>query len=124
MYVIGETTMNMTREPFKRTDFLRGIQRANRAAAAGDTAAPLRFAAYIDALEAFTDDCADSDPVLRLTGAQSRAVETINAAAHRLTGKVRPDSLRELAQAVADRHAMRLADVLRLDVRDVATLPA
>lgn len=116
--------MIATREPMGRADFLRGVQRANRAAAAGDHDAPLRFARYIETLEAFTDDYADGAPVLRLSAWQSRAVERINDAAARLTGNVRPANLREFAQHVADRNAMRLADVLRLDVEDVATLPA
>lgn len=117
-------TMTMTRELIGRADFLRGVQRAKRAADAGDVGAPLRFAAYIDTLEAFTDDHAEGAPALRLTTAQARAVENITRRAERLTADVRPSVLRELAQVLADRNGLRLADVLRLDVRDVATLPA
>lgn len=122
LYVMGDTPMMRTLDPMDRANFLRGVQRANRAAAAGDHDAPLRFVRYIETLEAFTDDYADGAPELRLFAWQSRAVETINDAAARLTGNVRPANLRELAQVVADRNAMRLADVLRLDVEDVATL--
>lgn len=115
--------MMHTLDPMGRTEFLRGVNRAKRAALNGDTDAPLRFAAYIDTLEAFTDGD-DGAPVLRMTAAQSQAVDRINDAAARLTGNVRPPELRKLAQRVADRHGMRLVDVLRLDVRELATLPA
>lgn len=110
--------------PMTRGELVRGVQAAKRASEGGDRGAPLRFAQYIDALEAFTDDHADGAPTLRLTAGESRAVERINDAAARLTGNVRPDNLRELAQTVADRNGMRLADVLTLDVEALATLPA
>lgn len=112
------------RTPMGRADFLRGVQAAKRAADAGDFGAPLRFATYVETLEAFTDDHADTAPSLKMTAGQSRAVEAIHDAAARLTGNVRPPQLRELAQAVADRKGLRLSDVLRMDVREFVTLLA
>lgn len=103
-----------------RGGFLRGVQAAKRAGGS----APLRFAAYILALESFTDDTEpDGAPSeLRMTSGESVAVKAIHIAAARLTGDTRPPQLRELAQSLADRHGLRLSDVLRLDVQAVAAL--
>ena len=107
--------------PMPREDFLRCVQAAKRAA---DLSAPLRFAAYLDALEAFTTDSADAPGSFRMTPADSRAAARLHTAATARFGGDRPTHLRELAQSIADRHGLRLADVLRLDVAAAADLSA
>ena len=107
--------------PFGRADFLRVVQDVKRGGPDAD--GRLRFARYVEALEAFTEgegDCA----ALKMTADQSRATDHIAAAAARVAGGIGPRELREYAQRVAERNRMSLADVLRLDVRDLATLTA
>lgn len=99
-------------------DDLRSVQAAKRAG--------LRVATYLAALESFTDDDGDggAPPTIQMSRPECRAVENIHTAAARLTGDTRPPHLRELVQSVADRHGLRLADVLRLDVLAFADLAA
>jgi hypothetical protein len=124
--------MTMARRvtPMGRADFLRGVQNAKRAAGL-DPGAPLRFAAYLDQLESFTsaDDLGEfggrGDPgPFRMTPESARAAARLHTAAAKLTGSDRPANLRELAQSIADRHSMRLSDVMRLDVAAAADLSA
>lgn len=111
--------------PLGREEFLRGVQAAKRAAQAGDVSAPLRFAAYIDTLSAYTDgDTMEPAPRFTLSPDQSRAVDRIHTAATRTAGGISASQLTELAHALADQHQMRPGDVLRMDVREVATLIA
>ena len=110
--------------PMPREDFLRCVQAAKRER---DPEAPLRFATYLDRLEAFTTggEFGDAEPgPFRITSGDARAAERLHTAAVRLTGGDRPAHLRELAQSIADRHGMRLSDVLRLDVAAAADLSA
>ena len=115
------TNYRRPNRPIGRVDFLRMVQDVKRGGP--DTEGGLRFARYVEALEAFTDgdgDCA----AIRMTTDQSRATDHIAAAAARVAGGIGPRELREYAQKVAERNRMSLADVLCLDVRDVATLTA
>ena len=109
--------------PMGRADFLRVVQDVKRSGGGPDAAAGLRFARYVEALEAFTDGDGDV-AALKMTPTQSRAAEQIATAAGRAVGGIGPRELREYAQKVADRHRMRLADVLRLDVCELASLTA